>query len=497
MIVGFAFASNAIFNFLVGLLVAKFLGPVEFGRFAIAFAIAILINTAGFEWIRLCAVRFYSQRTRQERPEIRATLDECVAALAFAVSLVVLAVTLSGLNLALSPGLLATAGAVGIAAGLYDYSTALARARFLEKTHTRILIGKNAFGLLLTVGGAWWFGSAAPALAGVAVSVAGALIAAGRPLLDPGAGPGVGRWDLAKGFMRYGLPFVGASILFQLIPLANRALVGASFGFGESGQFSLANDIGVRVLAAIASTLDILLFQLAVRAEETHGLTRARVQLAENMTIVLAVVLPAGVGLWLILPSFEALIVPEAFRGPFARYLTTMLPGLAGFVFLQYGISPIFQIARRTSPMIIVALAACGADGLLILLLPRGGEAGSFALAQSAAQVVGLLVALAYAAALRPHWPGLRDVAAVVVAAGAMTLIVMPLRDRAPSLALLIVQAGLGAAVYGGLALLLDIARLRSRLTVILAGSRAQALFDGRPGAAERTSARAARRLKP
>ena len=67
MVVGFAFASNALFNFLVGLFVAKFLGPAEFGRFAIASATAIIINTGGFDWIRLSAVRFYSARTRGER----------------------------------------------------------------------------------------------------------------------------------------------------------------------------------------------------------------------------------------------------------------------------------------------------------------------------------------------------------------------------------------------------------------------------------------------
>jgi O-antigen/teichoic acid export membrane protein len=496
MIVGFAFASNAIFNFLAGLLVAKFLGPIEFGRFAIASAIAVMINTAGFEWIRLSAVRFYSQRTRQERPEIRATLDDCVALLAFAVSLLVLAVTLSGVDLALSPGLLATAAAAGVASGFYDYSTALARARFLDKTHTGIIIGKNVFGLVLTVGGAWWFGSAALALAGVALSVAGALIAAGRPLLDPGAGLGQGRWALAKQFMRYGLPFVGASILFQVIPLANRALVSGLFGFGETGQFSLANDIGVRVLAAIASTLDILIFQLAVRAEETHGVHRARAQLAENMTIVLAIVLPAGVGMWLVLPSFEALVVPEAFRGPFARYLSTMLPGLVAFVLLQYAISPIFQIARRTWPMIIVALSACGADGLLILLWARGGDAHSFALAQSLAQIVGLCVAIGYAAALRPLWPALRDIGAPIAATGVLALVVLPLRDRAPGLALLIAQVGVGAFVYGALAYLLDIARARSRLAGALGGSRAEALLRRRPSPDQGTAAKAARRLK-
>ena len=55
MAVGFAFALNALFNFLVGLLVAKFLGPAEFGRFAIASATAVIVNSGGFDWIRLAA----------------------------------------------------------------------------------------------------------------------------------------------------------------------------------------------------------------------------------------------------------------------------------------------------------------------------------------------------------------------------------------------------------------------------------------------------------
>ena len=58
MIVGIAFAANALANFLVGLLVAKFLGPTEYGRFAIAFAASVMINSAGFDWIRLSAIRF-------------------------------------------------------------------------------------------------------------------------------------------------------------------------------------------------------------------------------------------------------------------------------------------------------------------------------------------------------------------------------------------------------------------------------------------------------
>jgi len=70
MIVSLAFVSNALFNFFVALLVAKFLGPAEYGRFAIAWASAILINTVVFDWIRLSAVRFYSNRARVELPAV-------------------------------------------------------------------------------------------------------------------------------------------------------------------------------------------------------------------------------------------------------------------------------------------------------------------------------------------------------------------------------------------------------------------------------------------
>ena len=211
---------------------------------------------------------------------------------------------------------------------------------------------------------------------------------------------------------------------------------------------------------------------------------------------MLAVVLPAGVGMWLVLPSFEALVVPEAFRGPFARYLSTMLPGLVAFILLQYAISPIFQIARRTWPMITAALAACGADGLLILLWARGGDAHSFALAQSLAQIVGLCVAIGYAAALRPLWPALRDIGAPIAATGVLALVVLPLRDRAPGLALLLAQVGVGAVVYGALAYLLDIAQARSRLAGALSGSRAEALFRRRASADKGPAGKAVRRLK-
>jgi O-antigen/teichoic acid export membrane protein len=468
MIVGFAFASNTLFNFLVGLFVAKFLGPDEFGRFAIASATAVIVNTGALDWIRLSAVRFYSARTRADHPEMRATLDACFVALTLLLALGAVALSFSGLRLALSPGLLLMAGATAISNGVYDYRTALARARFDDGAYARIIIVKNVLGLIFTVGGAWLFASAGIALAGMCISVAGSLASSWNSLKDEGASPLKAQRGLALQYFRYGAPLVTASILFQLIPLANRLIVSRLYGFGETGQFSLANDLGVRTLSAVASTLDVLLFQLAVRADEAHGAAGAKAQLADNMNVVIAVILPTTVGIWLILPSFQALIVPEAFRGPFAIYLTTLLPGLFCYILLQFVVAPIFQIAKSTLPMIASALCACAADVVLLAVLPRTAEGYWLAQAQSGAQIAALIVGVALATATRPTWPKALDILSALVATAVMVVVVLPLRSQTPGPFVLVAQAFLGVLLYGAAAYALDVAGVRSRVAALV-----------------------------
>ena len=78
----FAFFLNIAFNFIVGLLVAKFLGPAEFGRFALAFATAIVVQTAFLDWLRLGATPARSSRQpfRPTYPLSTGTLRPAAAA---------------------------------------------------------------------------------------------------------------------------------------------------------------------------------------------------------------------------------------------------------------------------------------------------------------------------------------------------------------------------------------------------------------------------------
>ena len=230
-----AFLANTIANFLIGLLVAKFLGPEEYGRFALAFAIGVVIQTALFDWMRLSATRFYSTRVREAEPAIRSTLDFAFLAITAALVLGGGLFLLLAPDFSLGDALIALALATAAINGLFDYSTALLRARFEDRLYGRVVLTKNILALLLTGGGAFVFHSAGMALAGSLASLLGAVLTARASLADPGASPRGARRDTAYTLVSYSAPIVAANMLYQSVPLAVRALVAANYGFAETG----------------------------------------------------------------------------------------------------------------------------------------------------------------------------------------------------------------------------------------------------------------------
>lgn len=455
------FICNTLMNFAIGLLLARFLGPAEYGRMALALAAGVMIQTLVFDWLRLAGTRFYSDRVRRERPELRSTLDACLAALITALCLLTVMVLLAGIDVPLSNGLVALAVCAAVSNGLFDYHTALVRARFQDGAYARIIIGKNVLSLLLTVGGAFFFGSATMALAGLCISVTGSLVRSRRSIGDPWSDPRRADGRIVRQALAYAAPIVLANLGYQLIPLADRAILAHRFGFAESGHFSLAFDLGIRIVQAVGSTLDVLLFQIAVRAEEAHGADEARQQIARNMAIVLAIIAPTCLGFWLVLPSFEILIVPADFRGPFAQFLTLMLPGFFSFGLISYALHPVFQIRTRTAPIGLVAALAAVIHVGLIAALPAGSPAAAYPAALSVGYATAMLGLLALAVAAGAAWPSARDVGLTVLAAVAMGVAILPFTRLQPGALTLALEVSVGAAVYISCVLGADVAGLR------------------------------------
>ncbi|MGH6795317.1 MAG: lipopolysaccharide biosynthesis protein, partial [Methylocella sp.] len=205
---------NILVNFAIGLLVAKFLGPEEYGRFALAYATAMFVQTGFFDWIRLGATRFYSERIRDEEPALRATLDFGFAIIVAGLAVGASFLLFTGVRFTLSYGLIALALGAAAANGLFDYHTALVRARFDDRLFTRLVLVKDTVAFALMGGGAFLFGSAKMTLIGTIVSLGGSVVTARAALRDPASRPRCARLSIASSLMAYSLPIVGANLLY-------------------------------------------------------------------------------------------------------------------------------------------------------------------------------------------------------------------------------------------------------------------------------------------
>lgn len=464
------FIVNAGLNLVVGLAVAAVLGPAEYGRFAVASMAAIVAGTALFEWLRLSTTRFWAGGDAG----LRASLEAGYLLMGLLVAAGVLLLPLSGLRTAVTGVPLALIGCAAVATGLFEFRAAEARAGFRDRTYLRLVLARAALALALMVGAAAWLGSAAWVIAAFGLSAALACLAVPRgPDPARAALREARRADLAR-FARYGLPIVAASLVFQVIVLANRGIAAGELGLAEAGRLALATDLTIRLLLSVGAALDAFLFQLAVRRREEAGEEAGHRQVADNMIAAGAALAFVGTGLLAALPALEALFVPAAYRGSFGALAAILLPGVLAFCFLQFGLNPVMQLAGRTTALLWTALVALAADlALVALLVPAHGLAG-VALAHAGALVAGCLAMIGPAIRVARRWPAPRDALAVVLAAALMAGVMWPFRGLASPWLALVAGGAAGALAFAAVLVAFDVLGLRGRLRARLGTGRAQ-----------------------
>ncbi len=455
------FAVNAGLNFVLALVVAGLLGPGDYGRYAVAMAAALVVNTLCLDWLKLSATRFYSDASRAAAPDIRASLDLAQSAISIGIVGAGLGLVLGGADLGLPAGLVAATAAAGVATAAFDYHAALARARFLDGAYALLVLVKNVASFVLMVGGAWLFRDPALVIAGFCLSVCAALLAVRTRLADEGVSLRQAQASAIGGFLRYGLPLVAANGLYQIMPLVNRSVAAGRDGFSEAGLFALAADVGVRLFASIGSSLDIFLFQVAVRTDAQDGREAARAQIVRNVTAILALMVPTAVGYWLLLPVFEALLVPAQYHGSFAAYSAILVPAFLAFALAQYALNPVFQLEMLTWPVTLAAGIGLCVDLALLAVLPGAVGPLGYAWAQLGGYGASVAVLAVLAARVMPIWPPVRDVAAIAGGALLMASVLYPLRGTMPPVAAVVVLPALGAALYGAVLIAADIAGMR------------------------------------
>jgi O-antigen/teichoic acid export membrane protein len=452
------FLINAGLNFALGLLVAAYLGPETFGRYAIGSAIMVLVNALVLDWLRMSVMRFYTKDARTVRPHVRATLDMLQAVLCALLAMIVLVVLAADLSFGLGTTLIAIALAAAICSGLFDFHTAIARARFMDGLYARLIFTKNTLAFLLMVGAAWWTNDPAFVLAGLCISVIISLAFVRRQLSDGLLGAVKPDWALAGQFALYAFPLVWANIVYSGIPFLNRAALAAQYGYAEAGYFSLASDMGIRLFGTAGTALEIILLRGLVELEQSAGQAAAEEKVSRNLVIVAMVLVPLATGWWLTLPAFEALLVPANYHGSFQRYLSVLIPAIGALGIIVAGLNPVFQIRRRTASATMAAFTGLGACAIGLLVLPPMMGPIGYAWAQTAGFVTIMLIMIMLAGrAIRWRDIGF-ELAVIILTTLLMVGCIWPLRGTMSPAIELCVMGLAGGLIFTTIMLIANVA---------------------------------------
>jgi O-antigen/teichoic acid export membrane protein len=273
---------------------------------------------------------------------------------------------------------------------------------------------------------------------------------------------------------RYGIPLSLTVALAVVIGSSDRFLIAAMRGDDAAGLYSVGFDFTTQTLTLLMMVISLAVFPIAVRAYEEHGREAAQDQMRHNASLLMAVGIPSVVGLSLLAPNIAHCFLGKSFRVAASGIIPLIALGsfLAGMK--AYHFDAAFQFVHRTIHQVwIVLVAALVNLGLNFWAIPRfgiNGAAGVSVFAYIVSIVLTIWIGRRHFVLPFPSGAMFR----VLLASGAMAIVIWPLREYRGALAMA-AQMAVAVPVYGAILLSVDFLGIRQMLSRRLQSRRALA----------------------
>ncbi len=194
---------------------------------------------------------------------------------------------------------------------------------------------------------------------------------------------------LLKAFIGYGAPLTLTFMLTLVVDASDRFFLGWIMGAKAVGGYAAAYDLTQQSLGMLMGTVHLAAFPLAVRALEEKGIEESRNQLRKIAFLLLAISLPATVGLILLADNIAAVMLGVEFLESAGMIIPWVAVATFVGAFKSYYLDFSFQLGRNLRMQVWVMVFAATANIILnLLLIPTYGLLGA-AYATVGAFVIG------------------------------------------------------------------------------------------------------------
>jgi O-antigen/teichoic acid export membrane protein len=450
-----AHGTSAALGFLSVILFTRLLTPAEYGLYVVALSIAGIVSALLFTWVRLSVLRFESEG---EATDIRLT-----ALAAYLVSVLTMPLALLACTVALGVAIDRALAAIVLATalGLFELGQEILRARLESTAYMRATVVRAFSAIAIS----YWLVHAGFGGLGLVAGVAGGYVLSAlifAPAIWKGPRKPFDRatFDVMLGF---GIPMAMSGGVFALHAALDRLLVAWLLGDAAAGIYGAAADLVRQIILFPALSVASAVVPLAIRSLAEEGVAAADEHLTRSGELLLAVVMPAVVGLAIVAPQFAALILGPEFRDTAAVLIPILVFAWLFQTISQQFVQVSFHLAKKPSLMVAhgTVILVVNVVAMALLVRPFGlkGAAWSLVIAEFAGVIAGYMLSRR-AHPLPFSWRPILKVAAAVLIMAIPTALI-EWSDPADSVVSLATAVLTGVLTYGAAAFALDLAGIR------------------------------------
>ncbi len=449
----------ALSSFIAVAFYTRWMNTAEYGIYTTVLMVGSSINSIMLGWLQAGIMRFWSDKlvSAEAIRDLIATAV-LVTSILVAIALLLFALVSGEFHVAWVLALLFVATALYEAWQRINSITFQTNHYLIAEIARAVMI--VSIGLLLVHWGFSWMGAAL----GVVLSNLIVLLFSSSfwTLLKPQ----FATLDQAvlKKILVYGIPMSLSAILFGVIQISERTLIGWFSGYELVGKYAAAYNPPRQILFMIAGALNMAAYPLIIHALENEGAEQAANKMRDYTVFYVGVFAACAFGFMGIADVFLPILIGPEFVEAALQFLPWVVLAVTFHAFYLFYISLFFQINKQTIKEIqVIFLGAVVSVVLNVLLLPLYGLMG--------AAITAILTY--FACVVYGYFRGKGDFRVAlpwvdIAKIGLAALLMYALMHQTPSLpqpiATLLLKMLVGGVSYAVLVWLLNIGNVRQRL---------------------------------
>lgn len=367
-------------NFFALSVYTRLLSPVEYGEYALVVATVMLLNMVFYQWIRLALIRFYHNcKSESDFSVLYSSIG--IGFVASSILSVIVSVIYFVFNSKTKDvvELLLLGNILLWLEAFFETNLDYFRSNLLAKKYSYAFISKSVIAICVGSVLAYYKMGAVGLILAIIIADVVVCIIYFSPFIRVLA-RSFSHYDSShfKTLVMYGLPLTASFAMSFIVNSSDRYFINYYLGEASTGYYSVGYDLARSTLWVIMTSINLASFPLAVRALDRGGPPEANVQLKANFLIMVAISLPAAIGMAVLATRISNIFIGKLYASQVALIIPfisigTLIAGLKAFYVDQS-----FQLGKKTYLQMWSVLAAAVVNIVLnILWIPTIGIMGA------------------------------------------------------------------------------------------------------------------------